>query len=180
LQALVDERGSVHGDGLPVTLWIDLKEGCFALQEALAPSLARYDMLSTYAPGQTMQGPVNAVLTGDRGAKVAHGERPSPRPYAIDSNDYSPGDPPADDAWRYYALNWGTYIGWDGEGEASSGVRRRFACIAGNAHASGRRLRFFAAPEPPEAFGLMLESGVDFLGADDLGALARFLTARAP
>jgi hypothetical protein len=45
LQELVDRRGSVYGDGLPLHLWIDIKSPEPALRPLLRAQLWRYPML---------------------------------------------------------------------------------------------------------------------------------------
>lgn len=47
LQARVDVKGSVHSDGLPFTLWIDLKEGHTELIDDLYELLESYSMLNS-------------------------------------------------------------------------------------------------------------------------------------
>jgi hypothetical protein len=54
--------------------------------------------------------------------------------------------------------------------------RRRVARAAERAHAQGRRLRFWNTPDLPVVWRILLKSGVDLIGADDLDGLQRFLT----
>lgn len=174
LQQLVNEKGSVHGDGVPFTVWIDLKDGPKELPTELEALLAGFPMLTRTEDGTRHEGPVTVILTGDRGAKSAF-DAISPRHADRDSNDFAPEDPPADGAWTAYALNWGTYIGWNGEGELSGEPRKRMACIVAQAHEDGRKVRFYGAPDREEVWRTYLEFGVDFLHTDKLAELEALL-----
>jgi len=57
--------------------------------------------------------------------------------------------------------------------------RQRLRELAAKAHARGRRLRFWGAPDNVAVWTEQLDAGVDFVGADDLAALQRFLLERA-
>ncbi|MFN7134405.1 MAG: hypothetical protein ACK4N5_20160, partial [Myxococcales bacterium] len=108
LQALVDARGSVHGDGLPFTLWIDFKDDDERLPAALDALLARFPAIST---DPAKPGRVEVILTGDRDAKARAGRLLAASGRGVrDSNDLSPDDPPADAEWRAYALSWSSYV----------------------------------------------------------------------
>ncbi|HYO58846.1 hypothetical protein [Archangium sp.] len=175
LQARVDATGSVHGDGVPFTLWIDLKEGGREIVDTLHAVLEKYPMLTRVDGDEVLPGPVTVVLTGDDKAKRDLVTRHSQRRAVRDSNDYSPEDPPADSAWGYYALRWGDYLDASSTGQLDASQRARLACIIENAHAQGRKVRFFDAPDHPDAWRVALEFGVDFLGTDDLRSLDTFL-----
>jgi hypothetical protein len=179
LQQRVDAQGSVHGDGVPFTLWVDLKEGQRELIDTLHTLLERYPMLTRIDGDEVLPGPVTVVLTGDDKGKRDFVSRFPQRRAVRDSNHYSPEDPPADSAWRYYALNWNTYLDSSGTGALDAEQRTRLACIVENAHAQGRQVRLFGAPDHPEAWSVALELGVDFINTDKLSELDAFLE-RAP
>lgn len=178
LQALVSAHGSVHADGVPFTLWVDLKENKEGFNEALHSLLNGYPMLTVVDGDTVTPGAVTVVLTGDRTAKTAFVSDFSPRRAFRDSNDYAPDDPPADNAWRYYALDWKKYLGWNGQGGPSQEDRERLGCIVENAHADGRKVRFYAAPDREEVWSTALEFGVDFIHTDKLAELDAFLAGR--
>ncbi|HEX8821303.1 MAG TPA: hypothetical protein VF794_15350 [Archangium sp.] len=175
LQARVDAQGSVRGDGVPFTLWIDLKQGGREIVDTLHAVLDKYPMLTRVDGDTVTPGPVTVVLTGDDEAKRDFVTRHPQRRAMRDSNDYSPEDPPADSAWRYYALKWSDYLDASSTGKLDAAQRARLACIVENAHAQGREVRFFGAPGHPDAWREALEAGVDFLGTDDLSSLDTFL-----
>lgn len=178
LQAIVTQRGSVHANGVPFTLWIDLKENKPGFNEALNTLLNGYSMLTVIDGESVTRGPVTVVLTGNRTAKEAFVADFNPRRAFRDSNDYAPGDPTADSRWRFYALDWRKYLSWNGEGGPSRDDRARLACIMENARALDRKVRFWAAPDRPEVWSTALEFGVDFIHTDKLGELDAFLRSR--
>jgi len=175
LQARVEARGSVHGDGLPFTLWVELKKGPPEMVDALHALLEQYPMLTRVQDGELIPGKVTIVLTGNARGKEDFVTRFPRRNAVRDSNDYSPDDPPADGGWLYYALNWSRYLSLSSSGRLDDEQRARLACIIENAHASGRKVRFYGAPDNPEAWKVALEFGVDFINTDDLSGLRSFL-----
>lgn len=175
LQARVSAQGSVHGDGLPFTLWVDLKDGGPETVNTLHALLERYPMLTRFEDGEVRPGPVTVVLTGDARAKQDLVTRFSRRAAVRDSNDYSPEDPPADTAWRFYALKWSDYLRSSETGALDETQRARLACIVHNAHQGGRQLRFYGVPDHPDAWRIALEFGIDFIQTDSPTALSAFL-----
>lgn len=171
----VRARGSVHGDGRPFTLWIDLKNDPDGLVEDLHELLDDYgDVLVAFADDVVIDAPVTVVLTGNARAKKSFVQR-SPARATRDSNEWHPNGPAADRRWRYYALDWAKYVGWNGEGEPTEEMRTRVACISGGARRLGRRLRFYNLPEREAAWSLLVDSGVSFIGSDELEPLTSFL-----
>jgi len=175
LQERVNAQGSVHGDGIPFTLWIDLKDSDSRLVEQLEALFARFDMLQP-GVGEGSIAPVRIALTGHAAMKESFADATSLAAVTRDSNTFSLEDPVAtDERWRAYALNWGKYLSWNGVGEMPADQRRRLNCLVENAHAKGRVLRLFATPDREEVWKASLEAGVDFIHTDHLEALSAFL-----
>lgn len=177
LQALVTAKGSIHGDGVPFTLWIDFKDANDKLPADLEALLAQYPMLSRFTPTFDEQRPVTVALTGDARMKAAVVDLPE-RHALRDSNNFSVSDPPADSKWRYYALSWGSYLDWNGQGDLPADQRQRLGCIMENARANGRKVRLYSTPDRAEAWKAQLELGVDFINTDHLPELNAFLDAQ--
>jgi len=180
LQARVDATGSVYGDGVPFTLWVELKQGSKELRAALREVLDGYPMLTTFTDDAITRGPVTVVLTGDAASKAAYVTEGATRKACRDADDYASDDPPADNRWRAYALSWGSYSAWDGHGTIPEKERARLACITEGAHQKGRTVRLYATPETKEYWRIALELGVDFVNTDQLGELSSFLASYAP
>jgi hypothetical protein len=49
--------------------------------------------------------------------------------------------------------------------------------LVAQAHAQGRRLRFWATPDKPEVWQVLRAEGVDLIGTDHLAGLRDFLLA---
>jgi hypothetical protein len=170
LQKHVDERGSVLGDGQPFDLWLDLKDAHPDLVSRLAALLERYPMLTSAYGGSISPGVVTVVLTGDAAMKESFVQL-DPRRAFCDSNGFSPYDPPAQAAWTHYALDWTAYIEWNGSGQIPPAQSERLACIVNRAHALGRKVRFFNAPDRPEVWDAWIAHGADYLNTNDLAAM---------
>ncbi|MBN2327313.1 MAG: hypothetical protein JXR73_09160, partial [Candidatus Omnitrophica bacterium] len=99
LQKRVDEKGSVHGDGAPFYLWLDIKDGRDEARPVLHRLLSQYSMLTVFTDEAIHQRPVVAILTGDEQSKKAYVVEYTER-YACRDGDYSEDDPPADHRWR--------------------------------------------------------------------------------
>jgi hypothetical protein len=180
LDALLAEGTSVHGDGAPFTLWLDLKDGGAELRAALVATLARRPWLTTFdEDGVIEERAVTVVLTGDDASKRALVEEtPAPRPFARDSNDIAI-DSEADPNVVASAHNFGKYVGsWDGKGAPPPGLSRQCACVVERNHALGRKVRLFGGPDTPASWTFQLDHGVDFVNTDDLEGLAGVLRER--
>src|SRR5207253_2836160 len=79
LEKRVDTSGSVYGDGAPFTLWIDIKDGSQASQDALSAKLAQHAMFTRVFDDHVEPHAVTVILTGDANAKRALVDRPAPR-----------------------------------------------------------------------------------------------------
>ncbi len=169
LQRIVDGRGSVYGDGLPIYLWIDIKSREAALRPLLREQLSHYPMLRGPSPM------VIAILTGDEESKAAY-MKDRREPFACrDSNEVNRSDPPGDASWPWYALRWRDYFDWDGRGEMPRPQRMLLWALVAHIHAGGRMLRFWETPDSEKLWSELLDADVDMLGTDDLPRLRRFL-----
>jgi hypothetical protein len=167
LQALATGRGSLFGDGEPVYLWLDIKTSAPEMHPALRSLLSRYPML------RGRRAPVVAILTGDEGSKRAYVE--GPEPLAVrDSNDFYADDPPHP-LWHWYALCWGDYFRWDGNGAMPPDERAGLRALIAAIHARSRRIRFWDTPDSEALWTELLDAGADLIGSDNLPRLRRFL-----
>ncbi len=165
--------GSVHGDGRPFFLWLDLKQGDLALQDRLVAQLGDYPFLSTFSDlGEDRAGAVVVVLTGHDGAKRALADRPGARPYVRDSNSYSPDDPMGDGKWAFYAVNYYAFLAWSGQDPMPAAQRRQLENLVNGARAKQRALRIYANPDTPAFWREARAAGVAFVNTDRLAELA--------
>jgi hypothetical protein len=87
--------------------------------------------------------------------------------------DSIPGTPAV--AMPLVSDDWKEITDWRGVGALPDSARSRVALAVTRAHEQGRRLRFWNTPDLPEVWRVLMESGVDLIGADDLDALRQFL-----
>ena len=172
--------GRVYADRPPITLLIDVKSNAESTWAALEPLLRRYDDVITSWHGDSMTTrPVVAVISGERPLVTLPAE--SDRWAGLDGRladlDSAHATPAA--AMPLVSDDWKEITTWRGRGAPPSAVRRRVASAVARAHAQGRQLRFWNTPDLPIVWRLLVRSGVDLIGTDDLDALRRFLT-RAP
>ncbi len=169
--------GSVYGDERPFYLWLDLKEHQPALESALVAALDACPFVARFSDGGERSGAVVVVLTGDADAGRALVARPGWRPFVRDEErleapeeaGLAPSQRP-----RAYSLRYGRYLPWDDDKAAAAVLR----CIVARAHASGRMVRLWDAPDHPAFWRLATASGVDFINTDDLDGLAATLAQR--
>jgi hypothetical protein len=174
--------GSVYGDGQPFYLWIDVKTNDADLQSALAAALDACPFLWRFSDGGERPGAVIVVLTGDPAAGRALVARSGWRPYVrdeerletgglgeadVDGQPTSPAQRP-----RAYSLRYGRYLSSDDDGDVSAEDLGRLQCIIARAHAAGRMVRLWDAPDNEKFWRTALQSGVDFINTDDLDGFA--------
>ncbi|MFI9804018.1 phosphatidylinositol-specific phospholipase C/glycerophosphodiester phosphodiesterase family protein [Streptomyces sp. NPDC052301] len=176
-------HGSVYrGRHRPLQLLIDIKtEGSTTYLE-LDRHLRRYPHLFTrYAHGRVHPGPVTAVISGDRAARVPM-EAQTERRAFYDGRLTDLGSPAPASFISLISDNWTLNFTWSGEGPIPDAERQKLRSITAAAHARGQQVRFWATPDTagPARDALwteLLAAGVDYLNTDDLAGLQAFLDA---
>ena len=169
--------GSVHAGRPPLTLLIDVKSHAESTWTTLEPLLRRYDDVIASWHGDSMTTrPVIAVISGERPLVTLPAQRD--RWAALDGRlaDLDSIHSPPAIAMPLVSDNWKQITDWRGPGVAPDSVEHRVASAVARAHAQGRRLRFWNTPDAPVVWRLLVRSGVDLIGADDLDALRQFLS----
>ncbi len=178
LHKRVIENGTVHSDGEPFYLWIDIKDGRAELRSVLHKLLKRYAMMTVFSDwdgGQIVSGAVTVILTGDAGSKRAYMEEYPIRWACRDSNYYDPDDPVGDCKWQWYALNFKNYVKWNGNEPIADDQYEKLLSVVNDAHAKGRKIRFWSCPDNERFWTLALKTGIDHINTDKLEALGTFL-----
>jgi hypothetical protein len=166
--------GSVHGDGQPVTLLIDIKSDGETTYRALSKLLAQYRDIFTFVEnGEVHDNAVIAIVSGNRAADVIAAD--SPRYVGIDGrlSDLE-SDKPAH-LLPLISDHWGRNFRWRGEGEMPKTDREKLDRVIDQAHQKNRRVRFWATPDRPEIWGALRDVGADLINTDDLQGLSQFL-----
>lgn len=175
----VEANGSVHGNGEPFYLWLDIKDDNPSLRVALNDLLNRYPMLSQFSDAGVTEGPVTVVLTGDADSKQRFTDEYVPRRASRDSNHFHADDPSADASWRWYALNWKRHFRWRGDEEIPATELTKLKNIVRSIHAKGRKVRFYGAPDAEAFWRVALEVGIDLINTDRISELAHYLRGRS-
>jgi hypothetical protein len=171
--------GRVYPGRPPLTLLVDVKSHAESTWVALEPLLRRYDDVITSWHGDSMTSrPVIAVISGERPLVALPAQRD--RWAALDGRlaDLATHGVPVV-SMPLVSDDWKQITKWRGRGTPPTSARRRVVDAVARAHAQGRRLRFWNTPDLPVVWRLLLESGVDLIGTDDLDALREFLS-RSP
>jgi hypothetical protein len=177
LRERVKANGGAVYPGAP-TFWllIDLKTDGEKTYAALAKTLSDYaDLLTVVRDGKAESGAVTVVLSGNRPRRTVAAEKV--RYVGLDGRleDLRSDEPPHLIPW--ISDNWTKHFQWRGEGELPAAEREKLKAIVRQAHAAGRRLRFWGAPDRREAWRALSEAGVDWINTDDLAGLAKYLSS---
>jgi Glycerophosphoryl diester phosphodiesterase family len=176
-------HGTVYqGWRRPLQLLIDIKTEGSSTYLELDRHLRRHPHLFTrYAHGRVHPGPVTAVVSGDRAARVPMEAQDERRAfYDGRLTDLGSAAPAA--FIPLISDNWTQNFTWTGEGAFPDAERQKLRGITAAAHARGQQVRFWATPDAagPARDALwteLLAAGVDYLNTDDLAGLEAFLDA---
>lgn len=169
--------GRVYPGGPEVSLLIDLKGDWRASYPVLRDILKGYaEMLTTFQGEKRDSRAILVVISGNRSREMFAGE---PIRYACLDGELRDldSDEPADFI-PWISNNWASTFKWRGTDEMPEADRTRLKEIVAKAHAKGRRLRFWGAPDRPAFWRAMLDNGVDLINTDDLDGAQKFLLAR--
>ena len=166
--------GHVIAGPRPLTLLIDVKSDATATWPVLESVLENYPELLTRFEGATVTtSAVTAIVSGerDRAAMEAATVRYAAmdgRLADLDSNAALTLIPLVSDNWI------GTFT-WFGSGPIPSDQKALLDGYVANAHAQGRRLRFYGNPDLRSVWLEEAKSGVDLLNTDKLSGMKTFL-----
>ena len=176
-------HGSVYrGHRRPLQLLIDIKTEGSSTYLELDRHLRRHKHLfTTYVNGRVHPGPVTAVVSGDRAARVPM-EAQTVRRAFYDGRLTDLGSPAPASFIPLISDNWTLTVTWLGVGAFPDAERLKLRSIVQQAHARGQKVRFWATPDlvGPARDALwteLLAAGVDYLNTDDLAGLEAFLDA---
>ncbi|WP_457974864.1 phosphatidylinositol-specific phospholipase C/glycerophosphodiester phosphodiesterase family protein [Arthrobacter sp. D1-17] len=184
LDELVRQKGHSVFPGWDgsVQLMIDIKSEGEATYKAIEEELAEHPQLLTrYANGKVTEGPVTAVISGNRPLGTMQAADKRFGFYDGRSADLASGAPAA--LMPLVSDNWTKLFTWQGIGPMPEIERAKLRTYVETAHSKGYRVRFWATPDQPgparEAVWTELHNaGVDHINTDDLAALDAFLSVR--
>lgn len=171
--------GSVYPGGGRFHLLIDLKSAGVPTYTALAKVLAEYsDMISSVHDGKVEQKAVDVSISGNRPIVLIAGE--SLRYAGIDGRLGDLDSKMPAHLMPLVSDNWRVYFKWRGQGPISDAERKKLHDAVAKAHASGRRIRFWATPDNVAMWRELRDAGVDMINTDDLAGLEKFLRGQSP
>jgi hypothetical protein len=173
------KKSSVFPGGPPFTLLIDFKTNGSEIYKRLQEVLPRYrDMLTRVEDGEHLQGAVTIVISGDRPREQI--ARSTIRYVGIDGRlgDLSSKEPAH--LLPLISDRWTSHFRWRGDGPMPTGERLKLKNIVEQAHARGRRVRFWATPEIPALWQELYDAKVDLINTDKLAELEKFLASQKP
>ena len=172
----VRERGMLRADGEPLVLLVDVKDGPVEAWRLLQAQLAEYaGMLTRFVDGRVEPGEVTVLLSGKRPVSAVAAS--ASRLCALDGRlrDLDREPPPPVDLVPWISSPWRAVSDWAGSDELMPGELARLRALIAKAHAQGRELRFWGAPDRKEAWRAFLDLGIDHIDTDQPANAARFL-----
>ncbi|KOV57142.1 phosphatidylinositol-specific phospholipase C/glycerophosphodiester phosphodiesterase family protein [Streptomyces sp. MMG1121] len=166
----------------PLQLLVDIKTEGSSTYLELDRHLRRYPYLFTrYDHGRIHRGPVTAVISGDRAARVPMEAQQERRAF-YDGRLTDLGTAAPASFIPLISEDWTQNFTWSGAGTFPAAERQKLLGITAAAHAHGQQVRFWATPDAagPDRDALwteLLAAGVDYLNTDDLAGLEAFLDA---
>jgi hypothetical protein len=161
----------------PFTLMIDVKSEAMATWDALRDVLKVYaDILTRFEGDRIHPNAITVVVSGNRAEAAVRAE--PVRFAALDGRlpDLESNPPVA--LVPLVSDNWTRHFTWRGTGSMPDDERAKLRAIVTRAHAQGRRLRFWAAPDNPAGWKELSDASVDLINTDKLAELRKFLSER--
>lgn len=177
LRARIGKNGErVYPGGPSLTLLVDVKSDATNTWIALRSALRNYEpMLTRFGADRTETNAVTVIISGNRARGLMEADTNRLAAYDGRLADLEPGASP-----HFIPLvsdNWSQLSKWRGgvDGALPADEARKLSEAVAKAHAQGKRIRFWGAPDTPEVWTVFRKAGVDLLNADDLDGLRDFL-----
>ena len=178
LQAAVrDNQGKVYKDGPLFTLLIDFKADGGKIYPILANQLNQFrKMLSGFHDGKYELKAIQIVISGDCPRQLIENDKN--RLVSIDGRISDLDSKSPSHLMPLISDRWGSHFKWRGKSPINKEVKEKLSGIVKKAHASGRRVRFWATPESPVVWDALMEAGVDHINTDKLTLLQDYLLSK--
>lgn len=171
--------GRVYSNGPPFTLLIDVKSDAQETYAALRGVLRDYaDVLTEFRKDATRTGAITAIISGNRDRLAMAAE--TTRHAALDGRLEDLGGNAPRHLVPLISDNWTQQFQWRGEGAMPANEKEKLRRIVKTAHAEGRRVRFWAAPDEAGTWRELRDAGVDLINTDKLVSLRKFLISLSP
>lgn len=155
----------------PVNFLIDFKEPYVHLLPALLHELE--PLKSFIRSDDHPQAPLTIIITGNRPPPSEYNNYP---PYILFDDDLQM--PHTQQQWQRVAqvsLNFAYYSKWKGEGLLPSRDEKILKAIINMVHLSGKKIRFWGAPDTPACWQKLMNLGADILSTDKIDQVVAFI-----
>lgn len=166
--------GHVYPAGPQFTLLIELKSDMQTSYTVLREILKQYaDMFTSFRSGATETNAIRVIITGHRTTEMFAGE--SIRYAGVDGELTDLDSTAPANLVPWISSAWGQSFQWRGTGPMPEAEKLKLQAIVSKAHARGRQVRFWGAPDKPLFWREMRANGVDIISTDDLDGAQKFL-----
>lgn len=176
----VKENGGWVYKGLeqPIIFMIDFKTDGIETYEKLKEVLSKYpDVITTYTKGKVQQQQaVNILISGGSPVVVMLKEESSPA--TSDAGIGSIDNAENRVVCTRYSSSWGSYFTWKGNGPMPAKQKALLDSLVAKVHAQGKEIRFWAIPDNPNVWQVLLDAGVDWVNTDRLSDYNKFWKGR--
>jgi hypothetical protein len=165
-------------------LLVDVKSDATNTYQALRVALTPYqDVLTRFEAHRTTTNSLTVVISGNRARDLMMAEPRRWMAYDGRLSDLDGAFGPELIPW--ISDNWTTLFperksGARAAGPLTAAERTTLRVLVSRAHAQGRWLRLWGAPDNAEGWKDFTEAGVDLINTDDLAGLSVFLRAGKP
>jgi hypothetical protein len=176
---IIQNNGSVYGNGEEVILFIDIKDDGLKTYQNLHRILTEYKShLTSFAHEKKKQGSIMVVVSGNRPFEYMQSQTIRYAGFDGRLENLDSGISP--DLMPVVSDNWAKYFSWDGNGEMPEKEKHQLKNYAEKAKNQGYILRFWNTPnrttEQRKAVWTELKNaGVGLIGVDELKELREFL-----
>ena len=172
----IKQNGGVvyKGYPTPVILMVELKTGANETFAKLEGILSKYkDILAVYRHDSIIKpGPVHILITGHQPYEPVMKEETS---FAtIDGDVKKMNQTTYDPVITRYSDPWNAHFKWRGKGTMPNKERAELDALVAKAHKKGKDIRFYAIPDKPEVWKLLLDAKVDWVNTDKLPEYSAF------
>jgi len=174
LKPLVDKINTHNGfvyatQDKPLTLMVDLKTEGTTTLKVLVQKLKLYPSLQR-CPTFTL------VISGNVPDPATWKDYP-----AFIFFDGRPGRPYTDEQWKrisFVSTAFSDHATWNGKGVLTKAEHEKITSLITKVHAAGKKIRFWGAPDFPNAWLTFMNLKVDILGTDDVAGLSKFIATK--
>jgi hypothetical protein len=149
-------------------LMIDIKSEAISTLNALVQLLQKYPEIRTSKS-------VSIVISGNRPPIEQFGDYPDYILFdGLPNKVYTTQLPRV----PMFSDNFKLHSKWNGEGSIPEEDKQRLRTVINSVHRMGKKIRFWNAPDNPNAWKQLMELGVDYINTDHVKEAAEFVEGR--